>query len=108
MVPQTWKAVAKTVGETAVRLQTLLNTPELHDFAKAVTLEAAHQRERWGIEHDQKKEPEDWFWTLGYLGGKALRAAIDGDTEKLRHHTITAAALLNNWHASIPTSEATI
>ena len=95
-----WRARAK-------QLEKLLNTPELIDFGKAVPLEAMHQRERWGGAHDAAKEPQDWFWTLGYLGGKAMRAHLDGDREKALHHTITAAALLANWHARILTDSAT-
>ncbi len=83
------------------RLRALVNTPELHDFARAVVLEAAHQRERWGSEHDAGKEPQDWFWLLGYLGGKALAAHAAGNTEKALHHTISSAAALANWHAAI-------
>lgn len=70
-----------------------LNTPEILDFAKAVNLEAAHQRERWGIEHDTEKTDADWFWLVGYLCGKALHLP-----EKRLHHLITAAAALANWH----------
>ncbi|HWF07023.1 MAG TPA: hypothetical protein VG297_01100, partial [Bryobacteraceae bacterium] len=51
-----------------------VNTPELHSFRDAVVLEAAHQKGRWGSDHDAGKEPSDWFWLLGYLAGKALRA----------------------------------
>ena len=83
------------------RLDKLLNTPELRDFSRAVVLEAAHQRERWGVDHDAGKEPEDWFWLLGYLGGKALAAQRLANTEKALHHTISAAAALANWHAAI-------
>lgn len=90
------EAIAKWVS-----LEKKLNTPELHDFSAAVTLEAAHQRERWGSEHDAGKEPADWFWLLGYLSGKALRAHMSGDLEKALHHTISSAAALANWHAAI-------
>lgn len=83
------------------RLRALLNAPELHDFAKGVVLEAAHQRERWGASHDVGKAPEDWFWLLGYLGGKALHAAKAGDADKALHHCISTAAALANWHAQI-------
>lgn len=83
------------------RLRTLVNSPELHDFAKGVVLEAAHQRERWGSSHDAGKEPADWFWLLGYLSGKALRAHIDGNADKALHHTISSAAALANWHGAI-------
>lgn len=83
------------------RLRGLVNTPQLHDFSAAVVLEAAHQRERWGSNHDAGKAPEDWFWLLGYLGGKALAAAKAGDRDKALHHTISSAAALANWHAAL-------
>jgi hypothetical protein len=78
-------------------LQTI-NTPELVDFAKAVHLEAVHQRERWGVQNTNAgKTDEDWFWVIGYLAGKALHSAKAGNKEKLLHHLITTAAALNNW-----------
>lgn len=83
------------------RLREALNTPELDDFAAGVVSEAQHQRERWGAEHDAGKAPEDWFWLIGYLAGKALHAAKAGDFDKTRHHTISTAAALANWHAAI-------
>jgi hypothetical protein len=83
------------------RLRARLNTPELHDFAKAVALEAAHQRERWPSEHDSGKEPEDWFWLLGWLSGKAVHALRSGARDKALHHIITSAAALANWHAAV-------
>jgi hypothetical protein len=95
------EARALAAEEERDRLRTKLNTPELHDFAKAVVLEAAHQRERWGADHDAGKEPQDWFWLLGYLGGKALHAAKAGDADKALHHCISSAAVLANWHAAI-------
>lgn len=76
----------------------LLNTPELHDFSKAVVLEAAHQRERWGDQHDERKTPEDWLWALSYLATKAVQAIRYGDNEKYLHHIITTAAMCANWH----------
>jgi hypothetical protein len=78
-----------------------LTTPELHDFARGVVCEAAHQRDRWGAAHDAGKGPADWFWLLGYLGGKVLNALKAGDTDKALHHTISSAAALANWHAAI-------
>lgn len=83
------------------RLSSVLNTPEILDFSRAVELEAAHQRERWGTEHDGGKAPSDWFWLLGYLGGKALRSAEHGDVIKALHHTISSAAALANWHVAL-------
>lgn len=82
----------------------LLNTPDLVDFAAAVQREAAHQRLRWGAEHDAKKRDADWFWLVGYLAGKALHAST---TEKKLHHVVTTAAALANWHASALTKAAT-
>lgn len=99
-------------------LRKLLDTPEVEDFDKAVPLEAAHQVKRWSAEHDAGKEPEDWFWLLGYLAGKALAAArmakeartghlgIAKETlflEKAKHHCISSAAVLRNWHAHLRT-----
>jgi hypothetical protein len=43
----------------------------------------------------------DWFWLLGYLGGKALAEAKAGDVEKARHHRISTAVALANWHAAL-------
>lgn len=80
------------------RQELLLNTPEIHDFTRAVQLEAAHQRARWGSEHDAGKKPEDWFWLIGYLAGKALRE--DG-IEKRLHRIIATAAALANWHTAV-------
>ena len=84
-----------------VRLNNLINSPELHDFSRGVMLEAAHQRERWSTEHDAGKSPEDWIWLLGHLAGKACYAHRNGDVEKALHHTISSAAVLANWHSNI-------
>jgi len=67
------------------RTQDLLNTPQLHDFSKAVVIEAAHQRQRWGGEHDAGKTPQDWFWLVGYLAGKALQSATAHVLPRFRH-----------------------
>lgn len=85
--------------EDKARLEALLNTPEIQDFDKAVPLEAAHQVTRWGVKSDAGKMPADWFWLVGYLAGKALAAAISGNQEKAKHHCISTAAALRNWHA---------
>jgi hypothetical protein len=53
-------------------LEAQINTPEIADFVKAVQLEAAHQRARWGSDHDAGKTDADWFWLIGYLAGKAM------------------------------------
>lgn len=105
---RTNKAPAAAVNEQlleAVRAK-ILNTPELHQFTEGVTLEALHQRERWGSTHDVGKTPADWFWLVGYLAGKALHAQTAGNIDKALHHTISAAAALANWHAAIAAAEA--
>lgn len=87
--------------EENARLHSLINNPEIENFIAGVKLEAAHQREKWGEDHDMQKAPEDWFWTLGYLAGKALSAQKIGDNEKLKHHLISSCALLCNYHKQI-------
>jgi len=83
------------------RLTALLNVPEVEDWAKGVMLEAGHQRERWGADHDAGKSPFDWFWLVGYLAQKAAASAVAGDIEKAKHHTISTGAALANWHLSL-------
>lgn len=90
-----------TMRNEAARLTALINTPEIIDFVKAVQIEAVHQRERWGSEHDEGKTAADWFWLLGYLAGKAITADKGGDREKLLHHIVTTAAACSNWHAQV-------
>lgn len=87
------------------QLTAILDTPEIEDFDKAVPLEAAHQVKRWGSEHDSGKLPADWFWLVGYLAGKALYSHLAGDVEKAKHHCISTAAVLRNWHAHIRSGE---
>jgi predicted Abi (CAAX) family protease len=98
---QFYEEILSTKEAEIERLKARLNTPELHDFTKAVVLEAAHQRERWGEEHDAGKTNEDWFWLIGYLAGKVLSSAKSGDDHKALHHTISTAAALANWHAAL-------
>jgi hypothetical protein len=83
------------------RLHALVNSPEVDGFLRGVHIEAVHQVERWGTAHGRAKRPADWFWLVGYLGGKALHAAIAGDSDKARHHCISTAAALYNWHSAI-------
>ncbi len=75
-----------------------LNVPETKDFLRGIELEAAHQRFRWGADHDEGKHALDWFWLIGYLAQKAAMSAMAGDFEKAKHHTISTAAALANWH----------
>ena len=86
-------------------LKELLSRPEIDDFWEGLVTEAAHQRQRWGDAHDRDKSAENWFWLVGYLSGKALRAAIEGDKAKAKHHTISTAAALFQWHKAICADE---
>lgn len=88
----------ETMRAELERLQALINTPRTDDFFEAVRLEAAHQQERWGTENDAGKDAMDWFWLLGWLGGKSAKAFAQGDPEKGLHHVISSAAVLLNWH----------
>ncbi len=85
-------------------LKELLSRPEIDEFYEGVMLEAAHQRQRWGDAHDRSKSAENWYWLVGYLAGKALRSAIEGDQAKARHHTISSAAALFQWWKAIVAS----
>lgn len=87
------KEMLEATTKRLAELEAQLNTPEIFDFVKAAALEAAHQRERWGTDHDAGKTDADWFWLVGYLAGKALHIP-----EKRLHHLTTAAAALANWH----------
>lgn len=77
----------------------LIDAPEIHDFGRAVAIEAAHQRARWPSEHDAGKTDADWFWLIGYLAGKALHNP-GGEPNKQLHRIITVAAAACNWHAA--------
>lgn len=87
------------------RMHTLINTPHTEVFLQGVMQEGAHQVDRWGYAHDRQKSAENWFWLVGYLAGKALRAAITGDREKALHHCISSAAALMHWHDAIAHDE---
>lgn len=95
----TLKRERDDVRRTLAELSQILDSPQTSDFLSAVANEAAHQTKRWGHNHDAGKEPQDWFWLLGWLSGKAVKAATLGDIEKALHHTISSAAVLMNWHA---------
>tara|TARA_R110002074_G_scaffold21173_4_gene66077 strand:+ start:687 stop:1136 length:450 start_codon:yes stop_codon:yes gene_type:complete len=83
-------------------LEALLNTPEIVDFVSAVTLEAQHQRLRWGADGDAGKSDAEWFWLIGYLAGKALHNPPNDmvPQDARLHRIITVAAAAANWHAA--------
>lgn len=80
-----------------VRLEGLINSPVTEDWLLGVRIEAAHQQERWHADHDAGKTDPDWFWLVGYLAGKALFSAMQGNVDKAKHHTISTGAALLNW-----------
>jgi hypothetical protein len=108
-------------------LRAIVNNPITDQFISGTRNEIAHQVQRWGTVSDRGKEPQDWFWLVGYLAGKALHhhkntqvqreeverqkaagiecsaleAALAYNIEKAKHHTISAAAALGNWWAHI-------
>jgi hypothetical protein len=94
------QALLAAKGE-AERLHALINNPQTSDFLDAVRAEKAHQIERWGTAHDRSKSAEHWFWLVGYLAGKALRASISGDRQKALHHCVSSAAAVGNWFDAI-------
>lgn len=101
---EAFNSAVETINVQAARiseLEAVLNTPELENFASGVILEAGHQRLRWGSTHDEGKTPADWFWLIGYLAQKALTAHIASDQDKARHHCISTAAAMANWHSAI-------
>lgn len=97
----TWKQQAEELEERCEAVFLAINTPETVDFIEGVKLEAAHQRQRWPADHDAGKSPFDWFWLIGYLAQKAAGAAVAGDLDKAKHHTISTAAALANWHLAL-------
>lgn len=91
---ETMKAERDEARGEVERLTNLINTPHTVEFHESVQIEVAHQRDRWGDEHDERKSPADWLWALGYLANKAVHD-VRG---KRLHHIVASAALLANWY----------
>lgn len=88
-------------AKAAHAMDVIINNPYSRNFLVGVKHEAAHQRDRWGQPAERGKSAENWFWLVGYLAGKCLRAAITGDRDKALHHTISTAAACANWYEAI-------
>lgn len=88
------------------RLEALINTPVIDDFIEGVQIEMPHQVARWGESHDADKTASDWIRLGVHLLGKASMADWQNDPEKLKHHVITVAAAMGNFHALIKQTEA--
>ena len=95
------EAREKVLREEVERLRALINAPETEDWFAGVRVESAHQQERWGSQHDAGKKPLDWFWLIGYLAQKAAASAMVGEVDKAKHHTISTAAAMLNWHRAL-------
>jgi hypothetical protein len=68
-----------------------INKPSTVGFIESVKIEMAHQYEKWG---DESHKPLLHFTSvLTYLVGKLIRAAWDGDKQKIKHHLMTVAAV---------------
>lgn len=85
----------------ALERHRLVNTPETKSFLDGVALEAIHQRERWGTEHDAGKTPFDWVFLIGHLATRAATNFLAGNHDKALHHAITTAAACANWWAAM-------
>lgn len=80
-------------------LEAILNSPITSDFMKALEREIAHQQTRWAAT-DPSKDETQWFWTLGWLAGKATRTPAE-DLDKKLHRIVATAALAANWFRAV-------
>ena len=75
-----------------------LSHPITEDFLEGLEREQQFQRLNWGLDKDETKSDDDWFWLIAFLATKAKQTP-DGDPTKKRHRLISTAAALMNWHA---------
>lgn len=94
------QARLSTAEAELVRLRAIIDRPENDDFLKGVSIEAEHARRRWEKD-DIAKTPFEWMGLVLFLAGKGLKAYLDGDTEKAKHHCVSSAAALLNFHRMI-------
>jgi hypothetical protein len=83
-----------------------LNNPEVNLFLEGIKIEAAHQVERWGEDHDANKTFEQWTALLVRLLGKFVDSNWNKDHTKSLHHLITMAAVCANAHRQMVEKEA--
>lgn len=94
-------AYAKHLESRVAELNAIIHTPESDEFLKGVAIEAEYQRQLHGIDAtDARFDWIQYFWVTGYLLNKALAACKSGEDngEKAKHHLVTTAALISNWH----------
>ena len=68
-----------------------IHTPETNDFMEGVKVEMAFHKDKWGDE--SHKSLIHFASVLSYLVGKLIKAIWDADTEKIKHHFTTIAAV---------------
>lgn len=97
-------AYAKYLETRVAELNAIIHVPESDEFLKGVSIEAEYQRQLHGVDATEARfDWHQWFWVTGYLLGKALAACKSGEDngDKAKHHLVTTAALLNNWHNTL-------
>lgn len=94
----TWKERAIRAEAEQERLTNLINHPVLNDFIQGVAIEAAHQIDRWGEDHDEDKTDADWIAVFVHLLGKFPDAFWSGKNDKVLHHLIAISAVAANCH----------
>ncbi|MFM0432372.1 hypothetical protein PQQ75_25400 [Paraburkholderia aspalathi] len=97
-------AYAKQLESRVAELNAIINSPESDEFLKGVSIEAEYQRQLHGVDVTEGRfDWHQWFWVTGYLLGKALAACKsgEGNGEKAKHHLVTTAALIHNWHNTL-------
>jgi hypothetical protein len=81
------------------RLTGIIHTPENDEFLTGTAREAEFQRQHHGVDNSEEAfDWPQWYWVAGYLLGKAWHALKQHNTVKAKHHLVTTAALLYNWH----------
>ncbi|WP_186042804.1 hypothetical protein [Burkholderia gladioli] len=83
------------------RLLAISHTPHNDEFYQGVSIEEEYQRQLHGVDDtDARFDWDQYSWVARYLLNKALMACIsgEGNGEKAKHHLVTTAALLKNWH----------
>lgn len=97
-------AYAKQLEARVAELNAIIHKPESDDFLRGIAIEAEYQRQLHGVDATEARfDWHQWFWVTGYLLGKALAACKSGEDngDKAKHHLVTTAALLNNWHNTL-------
>lgn len=96
------QAIGAAEATEVGRLFAIINTPESDDFLKGVSIEAEFQRQKHGEhEGDVADYHQNFYWVAAHLLGKALWSLVRGNADKGRHHLVTSAALIFNWHNAI-------